>query len=68
MSSYRVCYWRETQHTQQFRWHVRATNGRIVAASGEAYRRRVDMLRLIARLFPTLAVEEVAAPSHGGGK
>ena len=32
----------------QWRWRLRAGNGRIVATSGESYNNRADMLRAIA--------------------
>ena len=43
----------------QWRWRLRARNGKIVATSGEAYRRRADTLkavRSVSRLAPTTAV------------
>lgn len=42
----------------QWRWRVRSTNGQIVA-SGEGYKRRADMVRLLGRLFPLLEIREV---------
>lgn len=36
----------------EWRWRMTARNGKIVADSGEGYRRRRNCLRMIERLFP----------------
>lgn len=35
---------------QEFRWRVRAPNGRVVADGAEGYRNRVDCVRMLAML------------------
>lgn len=37
---------------KQHRWRLRAANGRVLADSGEGYRRRIDCLRGARKLFP----------------
>jgi len=48
---------------KQYRWRLRAKNGKIVACSGESYKRRVDMMESIDLVRATdyaTQVEEVA--------
>ena len=35
----------------EWRWHLKATNGRILADSGEGYKRRQTAVRALYRIF-----------------
>lgn len=61
-TAYRVEVYRkpEPDRDGRWRWRVRSRNGQIVA-SGEGYKRRADMVRLLGRLFPLLEIREVEA-------
>lgn len=37
---------------REWRWTLIHSNGKKLANGGEGYRRRIDMLRVIASLFP----------------
>lgn len=48
-----------------WRWRLRASNGKIVATSGESYRRRADCIRgllLVVLLDSTTMVEVIGQP------
>lgn len=48
-----------TDRKREWRWRLLARrNGKIVATSGEGYRRRVDCLRMFVKLFPFVALKE----------
>lgn len=36
---------------KEFRWHLTASNGRIIAESGESYKRKSTMLKSIKSVF-----------------
>ena len=44
---------------QEFRWRVRAPNGRIVADGAEGYRDRADCARMLAMLCRVAEVENL---------
>jgi uncharacterized protein YegP (UPF0339 family) len=37
----------------EYRWQLRASNGRIIAESGEGYKRKRSIIKLIQRKFET---------------
>lgn len=39
-----------------WRWRLKSRNGRIVAESGESYRRRGDALKMMAKINPGFEV------------
>lgn len=39
---------------KDYRWRLRAANGRLLANGGEGYRRRIDCQRVAFKLFPQL--------------
>jgi hypothetical protein len=45
---------------RDWRWRLRARNGRIVAVSGEGYRKRSHARRMLVRLFPGLPASRIA--------
>ena len=45
----------------EWRWRLRANNGRILADSGEGYKRRHDMDKAIAAVRRAFAVNETPA-------
>lgn len=47
---------------QEFRWRVRAANGRIVADGAEGYRNRADCARMLAMLCSVAEVEHLVDP------
>jgi uncharacterized protein YegP (UPF0339 family) len=62
MTNYKIETYRDA--TGEHRWRCRATNGRIVATSGEGYGNKQDMLDTIANLqlgFQQAKVVEVEA-------
>ena len=53
--------------SKQWRWTVKARNGRKIANAGEGYRRYVDCKRIAEKLFPKLvqdAPSEPTGPRH----
>ncbi len=38
---------------KQYRWRLRASNGRVLADCSEGYRRRIDCVSIALKLFPT---------------
>ncbi len=50
-----VTLYRDRRH--EWRWRVVASNGRILADSGEGYRRIGSCLRIVRSLFPGLRVD-----------
>src|SRR5215212_8019090 len=46
----------------EWRWRLRAGNGRIVADSGESYTQRADCIRSIERFKAQIAAAHVATP------
>ncbi len=49
--NYRLEYWKAECNNEWY-WHVKAKNGRIVADSGEGYKRSSTMLKTMENLFP----------------
>jgi uncharacterized protein YegP (UPF0339 family) len=47
---------------QEFRWRVRAPNGRIVADGAEGYRSRSDCVRMLTMLCRVAEVEHLVEP------
>ena len=47
---------------QEFRWRVRAANGRIVADGAEGYRNSADCARMLAMLCRVAEVEHLVDP------
>ena len=45
----------------EYRWRVRAANGRIVADSSEGYENRADCARMFAALCRVVEVEDLVA-------
>ena len=43
---------------KQWRWRLRAANGRIIATSGEGYHNRADMLAIIDKMRSYVPVAE----------
>ena len=46
----------------EFRWRVRARNGRVVADGAEGYRSRSDCARMLAMLCRVAEVEHLVDP------
>lgn len=44
----------------EWRWHVKASNGQIVACSGEGYHNRGDCKGMVKTLFPSMDIEGAA--------
>ncbi len=47
---------------REFRWRVRASNGRIVADGAEGYRNRADCVRMLAMLCRVAEIEHLVEP------
>jgi uncharacterized protein YegP (UPF0339 family) len=62
---YWIEFYRDRQ--RQYRWRLRHRNGRVVACSGEGYRRRTDAQRALTRILDApkeaFRVATVAQPS-----
>jgi uncharacterized protein YegP (UPF0339 family) len=50
-------FWKSDKDGQWY-WHLRATNGKIIA-QGEGYKRRSDLLKTIARIQKCAAAKIV---------
>ncbi len=48
---------------EEFRWRVRAPNGRVVAGGAEGYRNRADCVRMLTMLCRIAEVEHVEPPA-----
>ena len=44
----------------EWRWTLWARNGKKIGACGEGYKRRYQVLRMCARINPTIRVQEQA--------
>lgn len=53
---------------EEWRWRLRARNGRILADSGEGYARKAHAVAMAAALFPSLpvAVRDTGNGRRGG--
>jgi uncharacterized protein YegP (UPF0339 family) len=47
---------------KEFRWRVRAPNGRVVADGAEGYRNRADCVRMLTMLCRIAEVEHLVEP------
>lgn len=54
LPNYMGCFYRG-----DYRWRVRAANGRVIASSGEGYSNRAHCLRMVRQLFPSFQVKEM---------
>lgn len=43
----------------EYRWRLRARNGRIIATSGEGYKRKRDCMRMVECLGPAAIMAEI---------
>lgn len=64
----KLCLYRDEKN--EWRWHLRALNGKIVADSAESYKRRGAMINTLHKIFPAYWIasakeEELKAPPKG---
>jgi uncharacterized protein YegP (UPF0339 family) len=48
-------------HKGDWRWRRVAENGRVLADGGQGYSRRIDLLEVVAKDYPSLEIVEVEA-------
>lgn len=49
------------EEKREWRWRVKASNGRILADSGESYERKGRCIQMAEKLFPTFNIEVIGA-------
>jgi uncharacterized protein YegP (UPF0339 family) len=62
--THHIKVWRNPM-TGEWRWNVTATNGRLVAWSGETYRNRVDCVNALLHLVDGILQNRVSVSDEG---